>query len=74
MPRLKQDSSYRILDYVVAIFDMWGKDWHKCELCRKRITGQRGELHHTKYEGATIYDLLIVCHGCNMKEPNLRLV
>lgn len=73
MARAKSDSDWNILNYVEAIFDYWGRNWYLCEQCGKKMK-KRGELHHTKYEGATIYDIQIVCHRCNMLDINIGLV
>lgn len=72
MPRVDQDSDGNIRAYVNAIFDYWGRDWYTCGLCGKDLS-YRGFIHHTKYDGATIYDLLIVCRSCNTLPENQLL-
>lgn len=73
MPRIPTlDNLAWARPYVIPIFKSQGRDFSKCELCKKKI--KRFDLHHTKYEGATIHDLLIVCHGCNAKSENRGLV
>lgn len=47
-----------------------GKDFTKCEECGVDLPEGKAEMHHTKYEGATINDIKIVCHPCNMKPEN----
>ena len=42
-----------------------------CELCLEWATPY--EIHHTKYDGATYYDLLVVCRSCNRLEENSYL-
>ena len=60
--------------YIVAIFEGEGRDFTICELCGDFIDDGKFEFHHTKYEGATIRDLLIICRGCNHKSENLHLI
>lgn len=45
-----------------------GRDFTKCEQCGKPI--KRFYLHHTKYDGATIYDIQVVCQKCNTQPRN----
>lgn len=51
-----------------------GRDFSKCEMCGGEIKEGKAELHHTKYKGATYYDLLIVCHKCNTQPENRGLL
>ena len=55
--------------YVVEILTRWGRDFSKCEQCGDSTKG-RPELHHTRYVGATIHDLEIVCRSCNLTGLN----
>lgn len=49
-----------------------GKDKATCEMCGAKPKGGC-TIHHTKYEGATIYDLMYVCKSCNTAPANTRL-
>ena len=71
--RLEIDGDSRIRPYIDAIFKADKRDLTTCELCGKRIPEGKHQLHHTKYEGATIYDLKIVCCSCNLKQENKLL-
>lgn len=51
--------------YVVECLRLLGKDPHVCEICLERQE-RVCDIHHTKYEGATIYDLQYVCRSCNL--------
>ena len=42
-----------------------------CELCEG--IAMPYEIHHTKYEGATYYDLRVVCRSCNRIGENVGL-
>ena len=42
-----------------------------CELCEG--IAMPFEIHHTKYEGATYYDLRVVCRSCNRITENVGL-
>lgn len=42
-----------------------------CELCLELAVPY--EIHHTKYDNATYYDLLVVCRSCNRKKDNCYL-
>ena len=53
---------------IVGCLEKLGKDFDKCEMCGQKLT--KFCLHHDKYEGATIYDLMIVCNSCNQKADN----
>lgn len=46
-----------------------GRDFETCEQCGKPTKGH-SELHHTRYEGATIHDFEIVCRSCNRLARN----
>lgn len=49
-----------------------GKDSHFCEICEEKQEVPC-DIHHTKYEGATIYDLQYVCRSCNLSYVNTGL-
>jgi hypothetical protein len=48
------------------------RDFSRCELGGEKIEDGQYEIHQTKYQGATYYDLRIVCRSCN-KEARERL-
>jgi len=50
-----------------------GKDPFLCEICKEQ-QAVHCDIHHTKYEGATIYDLQFVCRSCNLSHVNKGLV
>jgi hypothetical protein len=55
---------------VVGILEEQGRDFTKCELCGEKIPEGKFDLHHTKYEGAALDDILIVCRACNTSRAN----
>lgn len=57
-------------EVVLAMMEREGKDFSYCELGRHRIKDGRFDLHHTKYEGATYYDLQIACRKHNTAQEN----
>jgi hypothetical protein len=73
MPRADMDSraiaNSGTLGYSIRqlMIHRLGKDPNLCELC-----GRAGkmDIHHTKYEGATLYDLVFACRRCNTKAEN----
>lgn len=71
--REDSDGEMSILSYVKAIWKKQGKNFNKCEICGKYIPNKKYNIHHTKYEKATIYDLQIVCMSCNFKKENRNL-
>lgn len=58
-------------EYVLECFRRLGKVFNRCEQCDVITT--KLEIHHTKYEGATLYDLQLVCHRCNLQSYNKGL-
>ncbi|MEW1951073.1 hypothetical protein AB0280_17700 [Pseudarthrobacter sp902506025] len=58
--------------YVVEALERLGKDRYTCELCLEHVP-QGCVVHHTKYEGATIYDLMYICYSCNLSRENKGL-
>lgn len=58
---------------VIAVLKEQGRDFSMCELCRTFIPSGKYQLHHTKYDGATIKDLKIVCQQCNLLPENQYL-
>ena len=72
--RTKQDHyDNHFYPLVIATLEKIGKKFDKCEQCGNPIPKGKFEIHHTKYEGATIYDLQVVCHKCNTKSENRGL-
>jgi len=58
---------------VIAMMENEGRDFSVCELCGTDIADGEFEIHHTKYEGATYYDLRISCRRCNRLPENCLL-
>lgn len=58
---------------IIALMESQGRDFKICELCLEPISGNSFDIHHTKYNGATYYDLLIVCRKCNTATHNRYL-
>jgi hypothetical protein len=58
---------------ILAMMKREGRNFTQCELCTVRIPKGHHEIHHTKYEGATYYDLRIVCRSCNKLPTNMNL-
>lgn len=54
---------------IVALIESERRGFSACELCSKELNGNF-DLHHTKYEGATYKDLMVVCHKCNTQQEN----
>lgn len=59
--------------YILYLMEREGRDFTTCELCGDDIEDGRFIIHHTRYEGATYYDLRIVCASCD-KQPENRLL
>lgn len=59
---------YHITAHFMLIIDeclrMLGKDPMFCEIC-EMWQARKCDVHHMKYEGATIYDLQYACRSCN---------
>lgn len=71
MPRIHNwDGRTEIMDLIWAIFDSKGRFKGICEMCGDQLTRKKAEIHHTKYEGAALKDLMIVCHKCNTQSEN----
>lgn len=58
--------------YVVECLARLGKDPLVCEICLEPQPTPC-DIYHTKYEGATIYDLQYVCRSCNLARANIGL-
>lgn len=50
-----------------------GLDPYLCSDCGRKVN-TKCDIHHTKYEGATIYDLEFVCRRCNTAPRNVGLL
>lgn len=57
--------------YILECFKLMGKDMNTCEQCG--ITDIPLDIHHTKYDGATVYDLQLICRSCNLSKRNRLL-
>lgn len=66
------DGSTDIRKYYKAILEKQGKDFYTCEFCGIK-SKKKLDIHHTKYNGATINDLKIVCRKCNLNRNNCFL-
>ena len=73
MSRTLEDDVTRatLRPYIFECFRRLGKDFNKCEQCG--VTGKKLDIHHTKYDGATVYDLQLVCRSCNLSSDNRLL-
>lgn len=60
------------MPYVQWCLEQIGKDKYTCELCLEPVP-KGCIVHHTKYEGATIYDLMYICGSCNLARENVGL-
>jgi hypothetical protein len=58
---------------IIALMIEQGRDFNTCELCHCDIPKGKHDIHHTKYEQATFYDLMIVCRRCNTAALNRYL-
>lgn len=58
---------------VIALMKSTDRDFNTCEQCNKHIPDGKFDIHHTKYNGATYYDLQIVCRSCNLTGDNVGL-
>lgn len=74
MPRIHNfDATPYMNDYIHAVWAKRGKDLSKCEFCEVELDRSTGQIHHTKYEGATIDDLRWICVSCNLQPENIGL-
>lgn len=55
------------------LVDHRGLDPFTCGECGERQT-RKCDIHHTKYEGATLFDLMFVCRTCNLAPRNKGLL
>lgn len=74
--RLKRDElavDKEFFNLIVQLLKKMGKDFTKCEQCGNELPPGKAKVHHTKYDGATLYDLEVICHKCNLKPENKGL-
>ena len=75
MPRQNRDhilTTDPLYEIIVEIMYKRGVDFERCNQCLDQLNG-KFDLHHTKYDGATVADLEIVCRKCNLKKENKGL-
>lgn len=70
--RKQQDNERYFYLLIKSVFKKQGRDFNKCELCGQYMN--KPNLHHTKYDNATINDIKIVCTKCNLKKENQNLI
>ena len=75
MPREPRDhilTTNPLYEIILHVLTKRGRDLNKCELCGGSFNG-RPNLHHTKYDGATVDDIRIVCSKCDKQPENKGL-
>ena len=55
---------------VVYVMKKQGHTFKNCEQCGRSLNEKTYRIHHTKYEGATVKDLQVVCQKCNAQPEN----
>lgn len=75
---MSNSSDYKLNNlrpYIVALMTDEGRitDQSICEYCLELIPDNKWEIHHTKYQGATYQDLLLICRSCNRIGENVGL-
>ena len=71
MGRVKNDGD-PVEMYLRPMLKRLGKDFNWCEYCGIGTNG-KSVVHHTKYDGATLYDLDVICNRCNLQTENKGL-
>ena len=72
MPRLREDwLNSEIRKYVIPVMMSRGHDPSHCELCG--VVLENPTIHHKKYDGATVEDLVFACMRCQNKPLNKGL-
>lgn len=66
-------SGVNLRPLIVSLMETQGRNFNICELCNAHIPKGNYNIHHTKYEGATYYDLRIVCRKCDKQPANRNL-
>lgn len=69
--QIDDDTRETLRPEIMECFRRMGKSFTRCEQCG--IETDKLEIHHTKYEGATVYDLQLLCRSCNLSGRNLYL-
>jgi hypothetical protein len=59
-------------DIIIQLMVQRGDDPHLCALCGDR-SEKRMTIHHTRYEGATLADLVFACMRCQLQWENRGL-
>jgi 5-methylcytosine-specific restriction endonuclease McrA len=75
MPRTDTDQyngSFR--DIVIYCMTEKGQDPNVCFECGDKLTEVTRQIHHLKYDGATIADLRFGCSRCNNQEKYQNIV
>lgn len=70
MPREKNDQTDLYRDIIPYLMRKIGKDPLMCEQCEKI---GKTVIHHSLYEGCTLYDLQFICQRCNTQTRNKNL-
>lgn len=70
---LENNISPSFMPYVHECLERLGKDRFTCELCLEPVP-KGCNVHHTKYQGATVYDLMYICTSCNLSRENKGLL
>lgn len=65
------DRTFRHLVWQLMVTEL-GLDPNTCQFCEVEVP-HGCDIHHTKYEGATIFDLRFVCRRCNLQPENMGL-
>lgn len=68
--RLASDSNNPLRVYLRTLLTAQGRKFDKCELCG---SSRNIMLHHKRYNGATLADIVIVCAKCNLAKSNKGL-
>jgi hypothetical protein len=74
MPRIQNvDNAIVTMNLIRPLLKQMGRDFHTCEVCGEHFDEELG-VHHPKYEGCTIHDLVICCNKCNLQSERTNLV
>jgi hypothetical protein len=71
--KAKDNQIAHLRPYILFLMRQESRDFSRCELGGEAIPVGEYEIHHTKYDAATYYDLRIVCRSCNKKPENMML-
>jgi hypothetical protein len=67
--RVSEDAFGNVYPYVEECLRRLGRNPYWCVVCEE-TQPKRCIIHHTKYDGATIYDLVYACTSCNNSRMN----